>query len=157
MTNTHYLPPPSVAPLCAPTENDTLYMHRVIQGQVSDNNTYASGGISGHAGLFSNVNDLAIFMHRIMFAQEVKITIFSTSKNDQFLNRTTVSLFIKEYNHTQSSRALGWNTNDPGVFGTFVKYEVDHIRFWLELNLWKYVFNYIPTHWIFRNTIMWRS
>jgi hypothetical protein len=34
---------------------------------------------------------------------------------NQYLNQTTLQLFIKEYNHTQSSRALGWNTNDPTV------------------------------------------
>ncbi len=109
LQNTTYLPPNSVAVDCAPTENDTVYLNRVIQGQVSDGNTFAAGGISGHAGLFSNIHDLTIFMHRLMFAKE----------NDDFLNRTTVQYFIKEYNHTQSSRALGWNTNDPGAFGLF--------------------------------------
>lgn len=109
LEQTTYLPPNSFASDCAPTENDTLYLNRVIQGQVSDGNTFASGGISGHAGLFSNVQDLSVFMHRLMFAKE----------NDAFLNRTTVQYFIKEYNHTQSSRALGWNTNDPGAFGNY--------------------------------------
>jgi len=32
-----------------------------------------------------------------------------------FLNSDTVKLFTTEYNHTQSSRALGWNTNDVCV------------------------------------------
>lgn len=32
-----------------------------------------------------------------------------------FLNRTTTELFTREVNHTQSSRALGWNTNDHTV------------------------------------------
>ena len=46
-------------------------------------------------------------MHRILFA----------TANDTFLNATTVSFFTREYNHSQSSRALGWNTNDPTVYG----------------------------------------
>jgi CubicO group peptidase (beta-lactamase class C family) len=108
MTRTGYLPDPSLWPECAPTENDTIYLHRVIQGQVSDGNAYALGGIAGHAGLFSQAPDLYILMSRIMFATQY----------DDFLNSTTVDLFTTEYNHTQSSRALGWNTNDPTVFGT---------------------------------------
>lgn len=41
MTSTSYLPPSSVWPNAAPCENDTSYLHRVIQGQVSDGNAYA--------------------------------------------------------------------------------------------------------------------
>ncbi|KAN0003386.1 hypothetical protein ACTFIZ_009535 [Dictyostelium cf. discoideum] len=103
---TNYLPPQYLAPQCAPTENDTVYMHTTIQGVVSDGNAYALGGISGHAGVFSNVEEMWIFMYSLMFAQS----------NSQYLNSTTVQYFTTEYNHTQSSRALGWNTNDPTVF-----------------------------------------
>eukprot|EP01092_Planopodium_desertum_P015796 TRINITY_DN852_c0_g3_i1.p1 TRINITY_DN852_c0_g3~~TRINITY_DN852_c0_g3_i1.p1 ORF type:complete len:132 (-),score=5.66 TRINITY_DN852_c0_g3_i1:529-924(-) len=34
----------------------------------------------------------------------------------KILNSTTTTFFTTEYNHSQSSRALGWNTNDPTVF-----------------------------------------
>ena len=57
------------------------------------------GGIAGHAGLFSTVTDLSLLMNELMF-------------NNLLFNKETVSLFIKQYNHTQSSRAFGWNTND---------------------------------------------
>jgi len=107
MRSTSFLPPKSVWPDAAPCENDTSYLHRVIQGQVSDGNAYALGGIAGHAGLFSNVHDLYTLMHRVMFAKE---------DDRVFINRTTAQFFIKEYNHSQSSRAIGWNTNDPTVF-----------------------------------------
>jgi len=101
---TGYLVPQIYWQLCAPTENDTSYMHQVIQGQVSDPNTYAMGGISGHAGLFSTTSDMYKYMDKWMFPAP------------QFLNKTTVDFFIKEFNHSQSSRALGWNTNDPTVY-----------------------------------------
>jgi CubicO group peptidase (beta-lactamase class C family) len=106
MKDTMFLPFYSTWKTCAPCENDTYYLHRVIQGQVSDGNAYALGGIAGHAGLFSTALDLSTLMYRLMFAEE----------NDTFLNKTTVQYFIREYNHSQSSRALGWNTNDPTVF-----------------------------------------
>jgi len=81
-------------------------LNRVIQGTVSDGNAFAMGGIAGHAGIFSNVDDLYVLMNRYMFA----------SPDDPILNSTTTDFFTKEYNHSQSSRALGWNTNDPTVF-----------------------------------------
>lgn len=106
MVHTGFLPALDKWPSCAPTENDTDYRHEVMQGQVHDENSYALGGIAGHAGVFSTAPDLFILMNRLMFAQE----------NDDYLNKTTVKLFTTEYNHTQSSRALGWNTNDPTVY-----------------------------------------
>jgi len=86
-----------------PTWNDTYYRHEIIQGYVSDENAYALGGISGHAGFFSTTGDLHKFLHLLMFAPE---------SSTNFVNKKTVQYFIKEYNHTQSSRALGWDTND---------------------------------------------
>jgi len=105
MTNTGHLPDQSEWCQCAPAENGTngsLYMNIVAQGQVSDENAYALGGIAGHAGLFSTPNDLITFMRAYMYGSTL-------------LQPSTVQLFIKEYNQTQSSRALGWNTNDPVV------------------------------------------
>ena len=49
---TQFLPPQAQWGATAPTWNDTEYRHRVVQGQVSDGNSYAQGGIAGHAGLF---------------------------------------------------------------------------------------------------------
>lgn len=106
MNDTAFLPPRAEWGRAAPCENDTVYEQRVIQGQVSDGNAYALGGVSGHAGLFSTVDDSYRLMREVMFGQE----------SGRFLNATTVRLFTTEYNHTQSSRALGWNTNDPTVF-----------------------------------------
>jgi len=105
LSQSGYLPPRAVWPQCAPTENDTAYRHTVMQGQVHDENAYAAGGISGHAGLFSTATDMYKLMARIMFA----------TPNDGFINSTTAKFFTAEYNHSQSSRALGWNTNDPTV------------------------------------------
>eukprot|EP01095_Lingulamoeba_sp_RSL-Kostka_P016291 TRINITY_DN7924_c1_g1_i1.p1 TRINITY_DN7924_c1_g1~~TRINITY_DN7924_c1_g1_i1.p1 ORF type:complete len:455 (-),score=154.28 TRINITY_DN7924_c1_g1_i1:92-1456(-) len=109
MKQTQYLPPNSLWSKCATTENDTLsdqYQNIVIQGQVSDGNAYALGGIAGHAGLFSTAYDLYLLTHHIMFPD---------SYAQPFLNSTTTTFFTTEYNHTQSCRALGWSTNDPTV------------------------------------------
>jgi CubicO group peptidase (beta-lactamase class C family) len=88
----------------APTWNDTNgYQKHVIQGTVSDGNSYALGGIAGHAGLFSNLPDTTTLAHQLLFA----------SPQDSYVNRTTIDLFIKPVNLTQGPRALGWLVNDP--------------------------------------------
>ena len=45
-----------------PTENDTLFRHQLIHGDVHDQGAALLGGVGGHAGLFSNSNDLAVIM-----------------------------------------------------------------------------------------------
>lgn len=102
-SDTNFLP--SAPPRCAPTTNDTTYRHGVVQGAVQDPNAYAMGGIAGHAGLFSTLRDMVPVMQALLGATP-----------GSFLNSTTMALFTREHNHTQSSRALGWNTNDPGAF-----------------------------------------
>jgi len=44
---------------CAPTEEDSYFRHQKLQGYVHDMGAAMLGGVSGHAGLFSNANDLA--------------------------------------------------------------------------------------------------
>ena len=50
-----------------PTEIDTYYRNQVIQGTVHDMGAAMQGGEGGHAGLFSNANDVAKIMQ--MFLQ----------------------------------------------------------------------------------------
>ncbi len=45
-----------------PTELDTFFRHQLVQGWVHDENAAMMGGVSGHAGLFGNANDLAKLM-----------------------------------------------------------------------------------------------
>ncbi len=45
-----------------PSEEDTYFRHQVVQGDVHDMGAAMQGGIGGHAGLFSNANDVAKIM-----------------------------------------------------------------------------------------------
>lgn len=49
-----------------PTENDLTFRHQLLQGYVHDPGAAMMGGVSGHAGLFSNANDLAIIMQMLL-------------------------------------------------------------------------------------------
>ena len=45
-----------------PTENDTTFRHQLVHADVHDQGAALLGGVCGHAGLFSNANDLAVVM-----------------------------------------------------------------------------------------------
>ena len=47
---------------CAATEEDREWRHKRLRGEVHDENAYAMGGVSGHAGLFGTAADVAGLM-----------------------------------------------------------------------------------------------
>ncbi|MEL6922842.1 MAG: glycoside hydrolase family 3 N-terminal domain-containing protein [Bacteroidota bacterium] len=49
-----------------PTEEDKYFRKRKIQGYVHDMGAAMLGGVSGHAGLFANANDVAIIMQMLL-------------------------------------------------------------------------------------------
>src|SRR2546425_11034592 len=61
MASTRFLPPEDWRDHIAPTENDTTFRHRALRGEVHDENAGRLGGVSGHAGLFSNALDVSRF------------------------------------------------------------------------------------------------
>ena len=65
MKDTGYRPPRRTWKRCATTEYSDIH-GRFMCGQVHDENAYALGGISGNAGLFSTVDDLAIFCQMLL-------------------------------------------------------------------------------------------
>ena len=54
--------PPIAAP---PTEQDA-WRGRVVRGHVHDENAYAMGGVSGHAGLFASADDVACYASTLL-------------------------------------------------------------------------------------------
>ena len=66
MSHTMYKPPEVLWENVAPTEFDGSFRRSLVHGVVHDENAYALGGVSGHAGLFSNANDLAIYLQMIL-------------------------------------------------------------------------------------------
>lgn len=69
----------------APTENDNYFRYNLIQGYVHDMTAAMMGGISGHAGIFSNSIDIAKMMQ--LFLQKGNygnVQFFSASTFDDF-------------------------------------------------------------------------
>jgi beta-glucosidase-like glycosyl hydrolase/CubicO group peptidase (beta-lactamase class C family) len=49
-----------------PTEDDLIYRKQLVHGDVHDPGAAMLGGVSGHAGLFSNANDLGILSQMLI-------------------------------------------------------------------------------------------
>lgn len=67
MTHTTYQPY-KYFPLdkIVPTEEDGYFRHETVQGYVHDMGSAMLDGVSGHAGLFSNCRDLAVFFQMLI-------------------------------------------------------------------------------------------
>ncbi len=50
----------------APTENDREFRKQLVHGDVHDQGAAMLGGVSGHAGLFSNAKDMAVVMQMLL-------------------------------------------------------------------------------------------
>ncbi len=50
-----------------PTEQDAIFRNQKVQGYVNDQGAAMLGGVSGHAGLFSNANDVAKIMQMYLW------------------------------------------------------------------------------------------
>ncbi|HEX3006132.1 MAG TPA: serine hydrolase, partial [Bacteroidales bacterium] len=68
-----------------PTELDLTFRQQLLQGYVHDQSAALMGGISGHAGLFSNANDLAKLFQMILNG--------GTYGGERFLNQSTIDHF----------------------------------------------------------------
>ncbi len=65
MKDTGFRPSRRSRKRCAATEWSPIH-ERIMCGEVHDENAYAAGGVSGHAGLFSTAPDLAIFCQMLL-------------------------------------------------------------------------------------------
>lgn len=101
MKDTMFNPPKILLPRIAPTEDDP-WRKRIVHGEVHDENAYAMGGVSGHAGLFSTVQDLAKFCQFLLNG--------GIYDGKRILKRSTIEFFTKKVDIPESTRALGWDT-----------------------------------------------
>ncbi|MBI4467590.1 MAG: serine hydrolase [Acidobacteria bacterium] len=103
LSHTLYNPPPTWRPRIAPTEDDAEFRHRLLQGEVHDENAWVMGGRAPHAGLFSTAHDLAVFCQMILNG--------GIYAHRRYLERSTIELFTSRQGPPDSTRALGWDTS----------------------------------------------
>ncbi len=84
----------------APTEQDSL--RGLIRGVVHDPNAAAMGGVSGHAGLFSNAREVALLMQMLLNGGQLD--------GERYLREKTVKTFTSRHFERQGNRrALGFD------------------------------------------------
>ncbi len=111
MSSTRFLPPESWRDRIAPTENDTAFRHRVLRGEVHDENAGRFGGVSGHAGLFSTAPNLARFARWLLVERAESLVYVCGDNCPLNLHKPIARLFTQRQNIPPgSSRALGWDT-----------------------------------------------
>jgi CubicO group peptidase (beta-lactamase class C family) len=108
MTSTRFRPPTDWRSAIPPTEEDLTFRHRILQGEVQDENCFVLGGTAGHAGLFSNALDPLLYAECLLGRQQ----LFRTKTIQLFTTRAALP--------PESSRALGWDTpSQPSSSGSF--------------------------------------
>jgi len=93
-----------------PTENDTIFRHRLIHGDVHDQAAAMLGGVGGHAGLFGTSKDMAVLMQMLIEG--------GSYAGKQYLKPETVTLFTQRA-FANNRRGLGFDKpqlipTDPG-------------------------------------------
>jgi serine-type D-Ala-D-Ala carboxypeptidase len=125
MTNTFFNPPDKLRSLIPPTEIDTTFRKRVIQGEAQDEHAFVLGGCGGHAGLFANVLDVLRFANCFLGDRR-------SSASAQIFRPATMNLFAARQNEPPgTSRALGWDTpTAPSSSGThFSASSIGHLGY----------------------------
>jgi beta-N-acetylhexosaminidase len=123
MLDTQYKPPAYLKPRIAAEEVDTIWRHRLVWGEVHDENADAMGGVSGHAGLFSTAVDLSVFAQMMLNHGTSPACTPGAVPGDpcpvarphaiHLLDSAVVADFTRRQSDA-SSRALGWDTPAEG-------------------------------------------
>jgi serine-type D-Ala-D-Ala carboxypeptidase len=137
LSATRFSPPAEQRTLIPPTEIDNSFRHRVIQGEVQDENAWILNGAAGHAGVFSNVTDLLRFSAEILSA----FNPAGMQDRPRLFERQTIECFAQRQDPEGSSRALGWDTpsrvSSAGSY--FSRHSIGHLGFsgcslWIDLD-----------------------
>lgn len=87
-----------------PTEDDQVFRKTLLEGYVHDQGAAMVGGVSGHAGLFSSTNDLAILYQMLLNRGSYGGT--------EYFKPGTVDMFTAKQSDV-SRRGLGFDRWDP--------------------------------------------
>lgn len=85
-----------------PTEFDYYFRSQLLKGNVHDMGAAMLGGVGGHAGLFSNANDLGVFMQMLMQGGQYA--------NKRYFEAKTVNKFTDcQYCKLENRRGAGFD------------------------------------------------
>ncbi|MCP2635206.1 beta-lactamase family protein [Microbacterium sp. HD4P20] len=99
MSDTMYNPPSSLKPRIAAEEYQPWTGRGIVWGSVHDENAYCVGGVSGHAGVFSTANDVAVLAQTLLNGGQYKGT--------RILEEQSVRTLFTDYNQAFPGHAHG--------------------------------------------------
>jgi CubicO group peptidase (beta-lactamase class C family) len=106
MKDTSYRPGPELRPRIAATEFQDYVGRGMVWGEVHDEDAWSLGGIAGHAGLFSTVDDMAVFCQMLLNGGQYR--------GRRILREKTIRQMLVNYNahlealYPDSDRGLGF-------------------------------------------------
>jgi CubicO group peptidase (beta-lactamase class C family) len=114
MRDTMYDPPASLRPRIAAEEYEVgpgEPQRGLVWGQVHDENAWALGGVAGHAGVFSTVDDMAILAQAILNG--------GTYAGHRILSQQSVTQMLTNYNQAfpSDSHGLGFELDQRWYMG----------------------------------------
>jgi len=106
----------------------------ILQGMVHDENAYAMGGYSGHAGLFGTARDVWEMAHFL-------VATYLGERQDLLSSETVRTFFTQQENPKNTTWALGWDTpsrKNSTAGHYFSEKSVGHLGFtgtslWMDL------------------------
>jgi len=118
----------------APVEDDNYWRHQIVQGYVHDMWAAMLGGVSGHAGLFSNSRDLARLLQMVLNNGKYG--------GKEFFSYPTIYSFTTRFKNS-TRRGIGWdmkeldrnkdcNISDLASSGTFGHYGFTGTGVWAD-------------------------
>ena len=129
-----------------PTENDLVFRRQLLQGYVHDPGAAMLGGVACHAGIFSNVNDLAKIMQMYLnsgsyggeqFIDPAVLNLYNSSPNLRNGNRrglgfdkpemdyekegpTCQCVSASSFGHSGFTGTLAWADPESGIIYVFL-------------------------------------
>jgi CubicO group peptidase (beta-lactamase class C family) len=121
-----------VTEMIAPTER-CAWRKKILCGEVHDDNAYAMGGVSGHAGLFASAKDLDAIIGRLKECYR--------GASQMIPQRVLEEFWTRDGAVAGSTWCLGWDTPSPKDSSSgsyFSPHTVGHLGFtgtsvWLDL------------------------
>lgn len=138
-----------------PTEHDYYFRHEPIHGTVHDEGAIMMGGVSGHAGLFANANDLAKLMQMYLdkgvyggkrYLKEETLTEWTRTRFPENNNRralgfdkpnlvytgdnsnTAKDASAASFGHTGFTGTFSWMDPETGLLYIFLSNRVNPTR-----------------------------
>ncbi len=121
--HTCFNPPAELKLAIPPTEDDRTFRHRLIQGEVNDENASVMGGVAGHAGCFATSLDVSDFAHCMLQGSHSRAGFAGewAGGGTPLVKKETLEIFTSRQSLPPgTSRALGWDTpSQPSQSGKY--------------------------------------